>query len=307
MQKVREFLHKFLTLASCLYILCKNIRRYKGADMFADKREAFMKKALILFAFAAAFLWSCSKKMTQNGFTLENGVLKVGVEIGYPPFEYYAPDGKTPLGFDIELARELARRLNLELRFTDTAWDGIFAGLDTGRYDVILSSVSMTDARKAHYDFSDAYIGNGQAIIIGKDSALSVTEPFDLEGKKVGYQAECTSDFFMERKASEGLNFIKSEYDKVMNAYDDLRLGRIDAVVSDYLVAVSYLEREDSAFKAGWIGTSDEYFGACVKKSNTELLAKLNSALADMKADGTLKKLYVETFGTDLSGSINER
>ena len=271
------------------------------------KREAYVKKNLILFVLIAVVLAGCSKNGRQNSFTLENGVLKVGVEIGYPPFEYYAPDGKTPLGFDIELARELARRLNLELRFTDTAWDGIFAGLDTGRYDVILSSVSMTDARKAHYDFSDAYIGNGQSIIIGKDSALAVSEPFDLEGKKVGYQAECTSDFFMERKASEGLNFIKSEYDKVMNAYDDLRLGRIDAVVSDYLVAVSYLEREDSAFKAGWIGTSDEYFGACVKKGNTELLAKLNSALADMKADGTLKKLYVETFGTDLSGSINER
>ncbi|MGP1458280.1 MAG: ABC transporter substrate-binding protein [Treponema sp.] len=286
-----------------LYIICKNIQcSFAG---FARSREAFIKKALIFVTFLAAFaLTGCSKKTAHNGFTLEDGVLKVGVEIGYPPFEYFAVDGKTPLGFDIALARECARRLNLEPRFIDTAWDGIFAGLDAGRYDIIVSAVAMTEMRKARYDFSDAYIGNGQSIIVRKDSALDIKEPADLKGKKIGYQAECASDFFMERKASEGLNFTKSEYDKVMNAYDDLRLGRIDAVVSDYLVAVSYLEREDSAFKAVWIGDPDECFGICMKKGRVELTAKLNAALAGMKADGTLKKLYIETFGTDLSGSV---
>ena len=248
-----------------------------------------MKKAAVIFIFAVVVLSGCTKKTQKGEFTLEKDVLKVGVEIGYPPFEYYSADGKTPAGFDIQLSKEIAKRMGVNVKFIDTAWDGIFAGLDT---------------RKANYAFSEPYIGNGQSIILRKDSALKITSPADLEGKKVGYQAECTSDFFMEKQSESGLNFVKAEYDKVLNAYDDLRLGRIDAVVSDYLVAVSYLNEKNSEFKAVWIGEPDEYFGICTKKTGVELLAKINSAIQSMKEDGTLKTMYMDVFGTDLSDSI---
>lgn len=263
-----------------------------------------MKKAAVIFIFAVVVLSGCTKKTQKGEFTLEKDVLKVGVEIGYPPFEYYSADGKTPAGFDIQLSKEIAKRMGVNVKFIDTAWDGIFAGLDTSRYDVIVSAMTMTDARKANYAFSEPYIGNGQSIILRKDSALKITSPADLEGKKVGYQAECTSDFFMEKQSESGLNFVKAEYDKVLNAYDDLRLGRIDAVVSDYLVAVSYLNEKNSEFKAVWIGEPDEYFGICTKKTGVELLAKINSAMQSMKEDGTLKTMYMDVFGTDLSDSI---
>ncbi len=264
-----------------------------------------MKKIVGIFIFAAAIILSgCGKKTKKGEFTLEKDVLKVGVEIGYPPFEYYSADGKTPAGFDIQLSKEIAKRMGVNVKFIDTAWDGIFAGLDTSRYDVIVSAMTMTDARKANYAFSEPYIGNGQSIILRKDSSLKISSPADLEGKKVGYQAECTSDFFMEKQSEAGLNFIKAEYDKVLNAYDDLRLGRIDAVVSDYLVAVSYLNESNSEFKAVWIGNPDEFFGVCTKKSSTELLEKIDEALQSMKEDGTLKTMYTDIFGTDLSDSI---
>ena len=89
-----------------------------------------------------------------------------------------------------------------------------------------------------------------------------------------------------------------------MNAYDDLRLKRIDAVVSDDLVAVNYLAPEDSPFKRVWGGTPDEYFGICMKNDNTVLQGKINAVLEEMKADGTLKSIYIKIFGMDLSQSI---
>lgn len=274
--------------------------------------EDNMKKiALIAGAVVAVLaLTGCSKKQEaakKGEFTVEAGKLKVAMEIGYPPFEYFAEDGKTPTGFDVELGKAVSERLGLSVEFVDTAWDGILAGLDTDRYDCIMSAMTITDERKANYDFSTPYIGNGQAIILTKDSKLSIAAPEDLKGLKVGYQAETTSDFYLEKyAAAHGFTYVQNEYDKVMNAYKDLEFGRIDAVISDSLVAVSYLGKPDIVFKQVWAGTPDDYFGVCVKKGNKALLDKINSAIADMKADGTMTRIYMKIFNVDLSDSIKD-
>lgn len=268
-----------------------------------------MKKftTLICSALVLAALTGCAKKAEKGEFTVEKGKFMVGMEVGYPPFEYYAEDGKTPSGFDVELGTAIAERLGLEPVFIDTAWDGIFAGLDTERYDVVMSAATITEERKANYDFSQPYIGNGQAIILRKDSKLPVTKMKDLAGLKVGYQAETTSDFYTKKVSSaEGWTYVENAYDKVMNAYDDLKLGRIDAVVSDSLVAVSYLAPADSEFKQVFMGTPDEYFGVCLKKGNSALTEKVDAVIDEMKKDGSLAKIYIKVFGLDLSDSIKE-
>lgn len=265
-----------------------------------------MKKISLFFMTLAVLLcFSCSKKIEKGEFTVQKGKFLVAMEIGYPPFEYYAEDGTTPIGFDVELAKEIAKRLGLKVEFIDTAWDGIFAGLNIDRYDVVMSAATITPDRVENFDFSTPYIGNGQAIILKKDSTLPITKMADLNGLKVGYQAETTSDFYTKKvSAAEGWTYVENAYDKVMNAYDDLKFGRIDAVVSDSLVAVNYLSPADSVFKQVFMGTPDEYFGVCVKKGNTELLNKVNAALEEIKADGTMKKIYEQIFGMDLSSSI---
>lgn len=266
-----------------------------------------MKKVISITLLAAAFFAfaGCNKKVEKGEFTLEKDTLKIGTEVGYPPFEYFDADGKTLIGFDIDLGKTIASQLNLNAQFIDTAWDGIFAGLNTDRYDIIMSAVTITPERLENYDFTQAYIGNGQSIILRKDSNLVIMEPKDLNGLKVGYQSQCSSDFYINKRAKEdGFTFAGSGYDKVMNAYDDLRLGRIDAVVSDYLVAVSYLTAENSEFKEVWTGTADEYFAVCVKKGNTALLDKVNEALSKIKESGQMKNLYLATFKKDLTSSI---
>lgn len=268
-----------------------------------------MKKNVFAVLSCAAILAfvSCSKenKIQKGEFTQEAGKLKIAMEIGYPPFEYYAEDGKTPAGFDVELGKEIAKRLGLEAEFLDVAWDGIFAGLTTDRYDVVMSAATITPERQAAYVFSQAYIGNGQALILKKDSTLPWTKPEDAAGKKIGYQAETTSDFYIEKyAAAHNFEFVPCEYDKVMNAYDDLKFGRIDCVISDNLVSVSYLNVPNSEFKRVWTGDPDEYFGVCMKKGNKVLQDKINKAIDDMKADGTMAKIYIKIFGEDLSDSI---
>lgn len=263
--------------------------------------EKTMKKVIAMLGACLMVLAAvgCSKKAEKGEYTLEKGVLKIGVEIGYPPMEYFDTDGKTPIGFDIELSKLLADKLGLSLELVDTAWDGIFAGLETDKYDAVISSVTITDERKGSMDFSKSYIGNGQAIILQKNSTLAISKPEDLAGLKVAYQAETTSDFFMAKKAAAGLKFVPCEFDKVINAYDELGLGRCDAVVSDALVSAAYLG-PDSKYKSVWVGDPDEYFGVAVKKGNSALVAKLNEALASLESDGSLSKISKDVFGADL-------
>ena len=263
-----------------------------------------MKKIIFAFAVLACALSfsACDKKVEAGEFTVEKGKFKVGMEIGYPPMEYYDADGKTPVGFDIELGKAVSAKLGLEVEFVDTAWDGIFAGLETQKYDVVMSAATITPERLQSMEFSKPYVGNGQTIVVKSDSGFKPASPKDLEGKIVAYQAETTSDIFMEKQAQAGLKFTPAEFDKVINAYDELKLGRCDAVVSDALVYANYAN--DPAFTSTWVGEADEFFGVAIRKGNSVLLEKVNAALDEMIADGTMKALYLKVFGSDLSDTI---
>jgi polar amino acid transport system substrate-binding protein len=263
-----------------------------------------MKKIAIVAAVLASALslLSCNKKAEAGEFTVEKGKFKIGMEIGYPPMEYYDADGKTPIGFDIEFGKVLSQKLGLEVEFIDTAWDGIFAGLETNKYDAVISAATITPERLQSMEFSKPYVGNGQTIVVNASTGFRPASPSELEGKIVAYQAETTSDIFMEKQAKNGLKFNPAEFDKVINAYDELKLGRCDAVVSDALVFANYAN--DPAYISTWVGEADEYFGVAIRKGNTVLLDKVNAAIDEMKADGTMKKLYLKVFSSDLSDTI---
>jgi polar amino acid transport system substrate-binding protein len=236
-------------------------------------------------------------KQESGGLTIEKGTLSVGMEIGYPPMEYYDTDGKTPIGFDVTMAKALAEKMGLEVKFIDTAWDGIFAGVDTGKYDCIISSVTITDARLEAHNFTKPYVGNAMAMVLLKGSAIKAKTPTELTGLGVAYQEETTADFFMAKLAGEGLQFTPYEYDKVMYCFDELKLGRVDAIVTDSLVAVDYVAPADSPFEIVWQGDADEVFGICLKKGNDQLTAELNKALDALFEDGTMLKISREIFG----------
>lgn len=269
-------------------------------EMKISKIVAVVLGTALLFSFA-----SCKKETKAAGLTLKDGVLMVGMEIGYPPFEYFDTDGKTPIGFDVQLANALAGKLGLKVEIVDTAWDGIFAGVDTSKYDCIMSAVTLTSERAEKFNFTKPYIGNAQALVLLKGSKVNARTPEDLGGLGVAYQAETTSDIYMTKLAAEkNLKFTAYEYDKVMNCFDDLKSGRADAIVCDSLVAVDYVNAADSPFEIVWLGEADEVFAVCLKKGNDALTAKLNEALDSLFADGTMLKISKDIFGVDMVSSV---
>ncbi|MDR1074360.1 MAG: ABC transporter substrate-binding protein [Treponema sp.] len=251
----------------------------------------------------------------SGGLTIKQGVLTVGMEIGYPPMEYFDTDGKTPIGFDVSMAKAIAAKLGLQVEFVDTAWDGIFAGVDTRKYDCIMSSVTVTPERQVAYNFTKPYIGNAQALpyignaqalVLRKDATITAANPEELGGLRVAYQAETTSDIYMTKLAQGGLAFEPYEYDKVLNCFDDLRLGRVDAIVCDSLFAFDYIAPDNSPFKLVWQGEADEVFAVCFKKGNDQLTNAVDQALDALFADGTILKISQDVFKMDMVSSARK-
>jgi polar amino acid transport system substrate-binding protein len=244
-------------------------------------------------------------KQESGGLTLKKGVLSVGMEIGYPPMEYFADDGKTPLGFDVELAKAIAAKLGLKFEWVDTAWDGIFAGVDTGKYDCIMSSVTYTEERAANFNFTKPYVANSQLLVVRKDSPVKPASMEDIKGLRLTYQAETTSDTlateWIERTGSKIEVF---EYDKVMNCFDELTLNRVDVILVDSVVAAEYLSRPGNPYEITAEVSNDEVLAICLKKGNDALTEALNKALDELYADGTLAAISQQVFGTDVVSSV---
>lgn len=258
-----------------------------------------MKKAWF-YLLAAVLLLSaagCSGAGTRsNAGLLNNGVLKVAMEIGYPPFEYYADDGVTPMGMDVELAAEIAKILGVRIEYEDTAWDGIFSGLDIDKYDAVISAVTINATRIEDMDFSTPYIENWQSITV-KTNDPAVTSMEGLNGLIVGYQdATASAEILEEMIATGAVSCTTAAYDKVMNAFDDLRLGRVNCVLADSTVAEGYVNREPDQFEITWhqknvSGAEAEKFGVAVKKGNAALQDAINKALKQLEDNGTLDRL----------------
>jgi polar amino acid transport system substrate-binding protein len=265
------------------------------------KKIAFLALVVLLIAGTVY----AGPKSQSSGLTLKEGVLSVGMEIGYPPMEYFDADGKTPIGFDVELGKALAAKLGLKFEYVDTAWDGIFAGVDTGKYDCIISSVTYTAERAEKFNFTKPYVANSQLLVVRKDARVKPKTLEQVQGLRLTYQAETTSDAMAtEWIAKSGAKVEVFEYDKVMNCFDELTLNRVDVILVDSVVAAEYLSRPNNPFEITAEVSNDEVLAICLKKGNDALTAALNKALDELYADGTLKKISQDVFGTDVVSSV---
>jgi polar amino acid transport system substrate-binding protein len=259
--------------------------------------------ALIVLALIQTVFAGGNKQ--SGGLTMKAGVLTVGMEIGYPPMEYFDVDGKTPMGFDVDLAKALAAKMGLQVEFVDTAWDGIFAGVNTGKYDCIMSSVTYTEERAAVFNFTKPYVANSQLLVVRKDSRVKPKTLEEVKGLRLTYQAETTSDTmaseWIERTGAKVQVF---KYDKVMNCFDELTLNRVDVILVDSVVAAEYLSRPNNPYEITAEVSNDEVLAVCIKKGNDALTDALNKALDELWADGTLKSISQKVFGTDVVSSV---
>jgi polar amino acid transport system substrate-binding protein len=265
------------------------------------KRITLLVLALTVLA---GFVFAGGSKQS-GGLTIKPGVLTVGMEIGYPPMEYFDTDGKTPIGFDVQLAKALAAKLGLKFDYVDTAWDGIFAGVDTGKYDCIISSVTYTEERAVQFNFTKPYVANSQLLVVRKDASVKPKTLEQVQGLRLTYQAETTSDAMAtEWIAKSGAKVEVFEYDKVMNCFDELTLNRVDVILVDSVVAAEYLSRPNNPFEITAEVSNDEVLAVCLKKGNDALTEALNKALDELFAEGTLQKISQDIFGTDVVSSV---
>jgi polar amino acid transport system substrate-binding protein len=211
----------------------------------------------------------------------------------WPPMEFVDAN-KNIVGYSIDFLTAAGKEVGFKPVFKNTAWDGIFAGLASGRYDSISSSVSITEERQKKMDFSEPYFVVQQALIVKKDS--TVKNLADLKGKKVGGQIGTTGYFAI--KVAKGVE--PKSYDEIGLAMEDLNVGRISAVVCDDPVAANYalLKYKDSLKIASVVKTDKpEYYGFPVKKGNTEVLDLINKGIEAVKAKGIDKELKKKWIG----------
>lgn len=243
---------------------------------------------LVMFAFTA-----CSGA--------KGDVLRVGVDDVYPPMEFKDDAGKT-VGFDVELANEIGKKMGKKVEFVSTAWDGIFTALDAKKFDCIISSVSINEERQKKYVFTKPYIANAQVIVVGKNNTAINSEK-DLKGKKVGVQTGTTADESAEKFVKETPFEIK-KYDQIIQPFSDMKVGRVDAIIVDEVVAKYYVVQDKQNFKVTGGRLTNEPIGVCIRKSDTDLRDKIQKAIDDLKADGTMKKLSEKWFGEDLTSNV---
>lgn len=236
----------------------------------------------------------------MSGVTLMNdGYLTVGVEIGYPPFEEYAEDGTTPIGYDIDFATALSEKLGVKVNFVDTAWDAIFTGIDVN-YDVVISAVTITDDRKKTMSFSDPYIQNYQAVVVKKGSDLKISSFKDLDGLTIAVQKETTSDVLMsDYKDTGSIDVTISASDKVTSCFKQLANGEVDAVVVDSTVADGYLASDPDTYEKAFQDDSEpEEFGVAMGLDNTALQTAINEAIAQLTEEGFFEQNTEDWFGS---------
>ncbi|CAH1191012.1 L-cystine-binding protein TcyA [Paenibacillus auburnensis] len=223
------------------------------------------------------------------------GKLRIGTEGTYSPFTYHDANG-TLTGFDVDIAKEVAKRLGVDAEFIETQWDGLFAGMDAKRFDTIFNEVSITDERKVKYDFSDPYVVSKAVLIVGQNNE-DIKKFSDLKGKKAGQSLTTNlSDIARENGAEivavEGFN----------QAIDLLVSGRIDATINDGLSFLD-LKKQKPDVKIKQVDEIAEgsRSGAVFLKGNEELVQAVNEALTAMKADGTYLSISEKYFGADVS------
>jgi len=249
-----------------------------------------------LTVLAAALLAASFTAQAAAPKTITSGTLSIGMEGTYPPFTYKDAQGNLT-GFDVDIAKALAAKLGLKPQFVLTEWSGILAGLQAGKYDVIVNQVGITAERQKSIGFSAPYAYSNPQIIVKKVGSFAPKTLADLKGKRVG--VGLGSNFEKQLRDAGGINVVT--YPGAPEYLADLASGRLDAAFNDRLLVGYLIKSQNLPIKgAGVIGQS-EPVGIALQKTNTTLKSAIDKALIQLKADGTYAKISRQWFGQDVS------
>ncbi len=257
------------------------------------RRRVFIAIAIAILVIAVSIgSIACVKQDTKvdaSGLkTIKAGVLTVGSDTTYPPMEF--KEGDKTVGFDVDLTQAIADKIGLKLDYQTTAWDGIFPALLAHKFDMVVSAVTITPDREKEMNFSTPYYKVDQTAIVKADSSIDSVSK--LEGKIAGVQIGTTG----EMEAKKIANIKVNTYEDNMMAMEDLKAGRVDAVICDSIVGDVYA-KDNAAVKVGFAIPTNENYGLAFAKDTPELLTAVNAALKGLVDDGTFAEISKKWFG----------
>lgn len=228
--------------------------------------------------------------------------LRIGISAEpYPPFTYTSSDGSWT-GFEVELAEALCDAMQRECEITPTGWSGIIPSLKSGRIDMIMNSMSITEARQRVIDFSAPYYFTPGAYVAASDFSDEI--PAGLDGKVIGVQSATTNATFARRALRDSGVDVRL-YDQAEQVNRDLLAGRLDLILADEIAMREFVERDEAdGFEIKATAPHHDAYGEGVgiglRKEDDELTEALNAAIARINANGTCSSLSEQYFGTDV-------
>ncbi|MEM0530137.1 amino acid ABC transporter substrate-binding protein [Zongyangia sp. HA2173] len=237
---------------------------------------------------------SQSESGAQNG---EKTEFIVGLDVSFPPMGFMSEDNEI-VGFDIDMAKEVAKKLGLELKLQPIDWAAKEMELNNGNIDCIWNGMTVTEEREENMLLLRPYMANNQLIVVAKDSPIATKA--DLAGKIVAVQTDSSGELALNNDP------IKDEVAEVVSmadyvsALNDLKIGRIDAVIIDEVVARYYVEMEPENFTIIEESLQEEEYAIGFKKDNTEFAQQVQEAFDEVVAEGTAAEISEKWFGKDI-------
>lgn len=256
-----------------------------------------MKSMLRTFACAAVI----AAAVTAPAFADDLDEIKADNEFSFamsgafPPFSFVDENNQV-VGFDVDIGDGLAKRLGVQPKVVTTAWDGIIAGLKTGKYDAVIGSMTITPERAKAVDFVGPYYHGGRGAFVPEDSPVQTLD--DLQGKTVGLTLGETH----EKWARDHGGWTIRTYKSIAEMTLELRAGRIDAIIADKIPVLVQIKEQNEPIRQVEIPGPDgtEEVGIAIRKDNPELKAALEKGLAAMQADGSYEAISMKWIGRDI-------
>lgn len=225
--------------------------------------------------------------ISMQGCGLKNkNQLVLATEAGFAPYEFYQ-DGKI-VGVDIDIAKEIAKRLDKELVIKDVSFDFLINEVKSGKADFAAAGISITDERKKQVDFTDEYTVSNQVVVVRNDSKLSNFN--ELSNKRIAVQLGTVADLYVSDNYPDATLV---QHKKYLSAVEDVKANKVDCLIMDEIPAKNIVLKNDELKIMDGVLFQDRY-GMIVKKGNDELRKQINTVLEEMVLDGTINKLVLK-------------
>ena len=264
-------------------------------------------KRNILFGVAAVAcalaLCGCSKKEKKASNAVEalkaRGVFVLGLDDSFPPLGFRDDDNEI-VGYDIDLAKEVAKRLGVQFKAQPIDWDAKEMELETGKIDCIWNGFTITEDRKNALSMTFPYLDNEQVLVVRANSGITTLA--DMKGKIVGFQSGSSA----QEAIDDNPDFKKSlgdtvSYKENITALNDLKIGGVDGIVMDSVVANYSIAQTGEPFAIVKQALANEEYGIGFRKKEPELRDEVEKILKEMAGDGTVAKISAKWFGNDIS------